>query len=63
VSHFFWHEGHLGWTLFAILVFSMIGLLVLDLAWRTIIVRTVLMLPVALLIWMIGILAIIALAS
>ncbi len=31
---FFWTSGHLGWALFAVLAFSGIWLLLIDLVWR-----------------------------
>ena len=31
---FFWTSGHLGWGLFAVLAFSGIWLLLIDLVWR-----------------------------
>lgn len=34
MSDFFWTSGHLGWGLFAIMVFSAVWLLFSDFVWR-----------------------------
>ena len=34
MSPFFWSAGHIGWPLFGIVVFTMLVLLVTDVAWR-----------------------------
>lgn len=39
MNGFFWTSGHLGWGIFALVVFSGLWCLVSDLAWRLLAVR------------------------
>lgn len=39
MSHFFWSSGHLGWGIFALIVFSGLWCLLADLIWRLVATR------------------------
>lgn len=60
MSDFFWTSGHLGWGLFAAIVFSGLWLLLSDLVWRLTAIRIVRLSVAASATWLIGIALIVA---
>lgn len=50
----FYTEGHLGWALFAALVYSGVGVLVTDYVWRRVTMSTRLLLAAAVGLWVLG---------
>lgn len=47
-------DGHLGWTLFAVLVYTLLAMLVVDYAWRRVTISVWRLLGVAGAIWLAG---------
>ena len=60
MTPFVWSEGHIGWPLFSILVFSGLYLLVTDIAWRLVRVPARSLLICACVIWLVGVACLIA---
>lgn len=60
MTSFLWSDGHIGWPLFGILVFSGLWLLVTDIAWRVVRAPARTLFTCAGVIWVIGIGALIA---
>lgn len=56
---FFWAAGHIGWPFFAIIVFSVLCFLAIDIAWRTIHLSFVKLAMSAALPWLVGVVVII----
>lgn len=54
MSAAFFTAGHLGWGLFAVLVYALLGLLATDLVWRLVKLRALGLLPLALGVWAAG---------
>lgn len=62
MTSFFWSQGHIGWPLFGLLVFTAAWLLVTDVLWRTASTRVRIFAPVAGLAWIIGMVIILVIA-
>lgn len=62
MNDFFWTSGHLGWGIFALLVFSGLWLLMADLVWRLFTVKTNRLAAIMGVAWL-AVIAIICLAS
>lgn len=55
MSHFLWASGHLGWGIFAVVVFTGLWLVATDLYWRTKSVRFVRLLVTTVVAWVAGV--------
>lgn len=49
-----WHDGHLAWPLFALVVYTVVVLLAADFAWRVVVVSIRLLAPAVVVLWMLG---------
>jgi hypothetical protein len=52
---FFWSSGHIGWPLFAVIVFSVLILLATDIVWRMLRIQVRRLLCLTALFWVIGV--------
>lgn len=59
IADFFWSEGHVGWPLFGIIVFSVLCLLVTDVVWRLVQIAYCKLLVCVVLVWLVGILGLV----
>lgn len=55
MSEFLWTSGHLGWAFFALMVFSGLWLLAIDMAWRLTRLGVRVLVVLALAGWVIGV--------
>lgn len=53
-ADFFWSEGHIGWPLFSIVVFTILCLVVTDVVWRVVRMSFRNLLICAVLVWIVG---------
>lgn len=58
MSELFFADGRLSWVFFGLLVFTLGSLLVTDWVWRLVTMRAWILLPLALALWMTGIVGI-----
>lgn len=58
----FWHDGHLSWPLFAVLVYTSLIVLGADLVWRTTSGSTRKLALLVALVWLLGVVSIYGLA-
>lgn len=57
---FFWSDGHIGWPLFGIVLFTVLALLVTDVVWRLVRISFRRLLICAGVIWILGIVGLVA---
>ncbi|MHB8404788.1 MAG: hypothetical protein ACYDCJ_05120 [Gammaproteobacteria bacterium] len=55
MNEFWWTSGHLGWGIFALIVFTGIWLLLFDLCWRLLTIRINRLLTVMGIAWLVGV--------
>ncbi|WP_329743210.1 hypothetical protein [Dyella sp. A6] len=60
MTTFFWSAGHLGWFFFGAIVFSVVCLLVTDIAWRVMRTSSRRLLAIVGVVWVLGIAALVA---
>jgi len=55
MNEFFWESGHLGWGIFALIVFSGLWLLLSDICWRLLVMKSGRLLTVMGIGWLAGV--------
>ena len=55
MNEFFWESGHLGWGIFALIVFSGLWLLLSDICWRLLVMKSGRLLTVMGIGWLVGV--------